>query len=76
MAFERDTKYILKEYHLSKKRDGSRKITSLLKEKGIQTFLNRVAKIMKKENIKSCIYKSYKPQITQSNHRKKVASIY
>ncbi|WP_317170530.1 IS3 family transposase, partial [Flammeovirga aprica] len=73
IAFERDTKHVLKEYHLSKKRYGSYKITSSLKEKGIQTSRNRVARIMKKENIKSCICKSYKPQTTQSNHGKKVA---
>jgi transposase InsO family protein len=76
IAWEKDTKLVLKEYNQSKKRYGSHKIASVLNRNGKITSRNRVARIMKKEGIKSCICKSYKPQTTRSDHGKRVAPNY
>jgi transposase InsO family protein len=60
-------------YDNSKKRYGSPRITSELKELGIQVSPPRVARLMKKANIKSIIRKKYRVQTTESNHKYAVA---
>jgi hypothetical protein len=59
---------IHKVYNNSKKRYGSPRITSELKELGIQVSRPRVARLMKKANIKSIIRKKYRVQTTYSKH--------
>ncbi|QZE15972.1 IS3 family transposase [Halosquirtibacter laminarini] len=73
IAWEKDTKLVLKEYNESKRRYGSHKITAVLNQNGVTTSRNRIARIMKRNGIKSCICKSYKPQTTRSDHGKRVA---
>lgn len=63
-----DAREIIAIYNNSKKRYGSYKITKELQHKGIQTSRNRVARIMKKEGIRSIINKKYKIQTTDSSH--------
>jgi transposase InsO family protein len=59
---------IHKVYNNSKKRYGSPRITSELRELGIQVSRPRVARLMKKANIKSIIRKKYRVQTTDSKH--------
>ncbi|QZE13627.1 IS3 family transposase [Halosquirtibacter laminarini] len=47
IAWEKDTKLVLKEYKESKRRYGSNKITAVLDQNGVTTSRNRVARIMK-----------------------------
>jgi putative transposase len=64
---------IHKVYDNSKKRYGSPRITSELREQGIQVSRPRVAKLMRKANIKSIIRRKYRVQTTDSNHKYEVA---
>jgi len=63
---------IHKVYDNSKKRYGSPRITCELRELGMQVSRPRVAKLMKKANIKSIIRKKYRVQTTDSNHKYEV----
>lgn len=64
---------IHKVYEDSKKRYGSPRITTELRELGIWASRPRVARLMKKANIKSIIRKKYRIQTTDSNHEYAVA---
>ena len=64
---------IHKIYDNSKKRYGSPRITSELKELGIAVSRPRVARLMKKANIKSIIRKKYRVQTTNSEHKYSIA---
>jgi transposase InsO family protein len=64
---------IHKIYNSSKKRYGSPRITSELRELGIRVSRPRVARLMKKANIKSIIRKKYRVQTTDSKHEYSVA---
>ena len=64
---------IRKIYNSSEKRYGSPRITSELREIGIQVSRPRVARLMKKANIKSIIRKKYRVQTTDSTHEFTVA---
>lgn len=64
---------IHKIYNSSKKRYGSPRITSELREQGIQVSRPRVARLMKKANIKSIIRRKYRVQTTDSKHEYTVA---
>jgi putative transposase len=59
---------IHKIYNSSKKRYGSPRITVELREQGIQVSRPRVARLMKKANIKSIIRRKYRVQTTDSKH--------
>lgn len=59
---------IHKVYNNSKQHYGSPRITSELNELGIRVSRPRVARLMKKANIKSIIRKKYRVQTTDSNH--------
>jgi transposase InsO family protein len=59
---------IHKIYDDSKKRYGSPRITSELREQGIQASRPRVARLMRKANITSIIRKKYRVQTTDSKH--------
>ena len=60
-------------YEDSKKRYGSPRITSELKEQGLSVSRPRVARLMKKANIKSIIRKKYRVQTTDSEHEYAIA---
>jgi transposase InsO family protein len=60
-------------YNDSKKRYGSPSIASELKELGIQASRPRVARLMRKANIKSIIRKKYRVQTTDANHEYAIA---
>lgn len=60
-------------YDNSKKRYGSPRITSELRDQGIRVSRPRVARLMKEANIKSIIRKKYKVQTTDSKHEYAVA---
>jgi putative transposase len=60
-------------YNESKKRYGSPRIASELRELGIQVSRPRVARLMKKANIKSIIRKKYRVQTTDSDHEYAIA---
>ncbi|QZE15956.1 IS3 family transposase [Halosquirtibacter laminarini] len=68
IAIKEDTIRIREIYEQSKYRYGSHKITAELRVQGVVTSRNRVARIMKKESIKSIVNKKYKVQTTDSNH--------
>jgi transposase InsO family protein len=59
---------IHKIYDNSKKRYGSPRITSELREQGIQVSRPCVARLMRKANLKSIIRKKYRVQTTDSKH--------
>jgi putative transposase len=65
---ERLKEQIAQVYQASKKRYGSPKITIELRLKGIKVSRPRVARIMKKEGIKSIVYKKFRVNTTDSNH--------
>ena len=67
------TKMILSIYKKSKQRYGSYKITKALKKRGVITSRNRVARIMKREEIRSIINRKYRVQTTDSEHDHKIA---
>lgn len=73
IAYVSDTKAIVSIYDTSKKRYGSYKIHAELRSRGINTSRNRVARIMKKQGIKSIINKKYRVQTTDSNHTNKIS---
>ncbi|QZT39111.1 IS3 family transposase [Halosquirtibacter xylanolyticus] len=73
VALEEDTVRIRKIYTESKARYGSHKIATELKALGVVTSRNRVARIMKKESIKSIVNKKYKVQTTDSNHSNSIS---
>ncbi len=60
-------------YNESKKRYGSPRIASELRELGIRASRPRVARLMRKANIKSIIRKKYRVQTTDSNHEYAIA---
>lgn len=60
-------------YKTSKSRYGSPKITYELKKKGLQISRPRVARIMKKANIRSIVHKRFRVCTTDSNHTYAVA---
>ena len=64
---------IHKIYDESKKRYGSPRIASELREQGMRVSRPRVARLMKKANIKSIIRKKYRVQTTDSKHEYTVA---
>jgi len=55
-------------YQESKGRYGSPKITEKLKSMNLKISRQRVARLMRSENIKSIIHKKYKVSTTDSNH--------
>lgn len=55
-------------FDFHKKRYGSPRITIEIKEKGFQVGHNRIARLMKENNIKAEIKKRFKPKTTDSNH--------
>ena len=55
-------------YKFHKGRYGSPRITKELMDKGYQVGHNRIARIMKENNIKAVIKKRFKPKTTDSNH--------
>jgi transposase InsO family protein len=60
-------------YESRKKRYGSPSIASELRELGIRASRRRVARLMKKANIKSIIRKKYRVQTTDSDHEYTIA---
>lgn len=60
-------------YKKSKGRYGSPKITHELKKRGVQLSRPRVARIMKKANIRSIAHKKFRVQTTESNHSYPIA---
>ncbi|HEY9298984.1 MAG TPA: IS3 family transposase, partial [Phormidium sp.] len=64
---------IRKVYNDSKERYGSPRITSELRALGICVSRPRVARLMKKANIKSIIRKKYRVQTTDSKHEYSIA---
>ncbi|QZT39154.1 IS3 family transposase [Halosquirtibacter xylanolyticus] len=73
VVLKEDTIRIRKIYTESKARYGSHKIAAELKALGVVTSRNRVARIMKKESIKSIVNKKYKVQTTDSNHSNSIS---
>jgi len=73
IAYTKDSKEIISIYNTSKKRYGSYKIHAELNVRGIKISRNRVARIMKKQAIKSIINKKYRVQTTDSNHANKIS---
>jgi transposase InsO family protein len=55
-------------YDTSKKRYGSPRITTELRELGIKVSHPRVGRLMKKANIRSIIKRKYRVQTTASKH--------
>ena len=60
-------------YNKSKGRYGSPKITHELQKRGIQISRPRVARIMRKANIRSIVHKRFRVQTTDSNHNYTIA---
>lgn len=60
---------ITKAYHKSEGRYGSPRITLELKMNGIKTSRPRVARLMRKAEIRSIVRKKYRVQTTDSKHR-------
>jgi putative transposase len=60
-------------YNKSKGRYGSPKITHELRKRGIQISRPRVARIMRKANIRSIVHKRFRVQTTDSNHNYTIA---
>ncbi len=60
-------------YNDSKKRYGSPRIASELREQGLSVSRPRVARLMRKANLKSIIRKKYRVQTTDSNHAYAIA---
>lgn len=52
----------------SKSRYGSPRIANELRERGVKTSRNRVARLMHKAAIRSIMYKKYRVQTTDSSH--------
>lgn len=73
MAYAKDSKEIISIYETSQKRYGSYKIHAELSSRGIKTSRNRVARIMKKQGIKSIVNKKHRVQTTDSNHSNRIA---
>ena len=63
-------------YQQSKCRYGSPRITMELKEAGIKVSRPRVARVMKRANLKSIIRRKYRVQTTDSKHTYAVAENY
>jgi transposase InsO family protein len=71
---EQQTLELIKEvYKTSKSRYGSPKITHELKKKGLHISRPRVARIMKRANIKSIVQKKFRICTTDSKHDHPVA---
>ncbi len=65
---------LIREIHrMSKGRYGSPKITVEIRKRGIQISRPRVARIMKKANIRSVVHKRFRIQTTDSNHNYPIA---
>jgi transposase InsO family protein len=61
-------------YDRSQSRYGSPRIADDLKESGVNASRNRVARLMRKANIKSIMYKKYRVQTTDSKHDYPIAN--
>ncbi len=57
----------------SQGRYGSPRIANELRDRGVKTSRNRVARLMRKEAIRSIMYKKYRVQTTNSTHNYPVA---
>lgn len=73
LTLKEHTQLVKAIHKASKGRYGSHKVHAELKSQGIQTSRNRVARIMKKESIRSIVNRKYKVQTTDSNHSNKIA---
>ena len=60
-------------YQESKGRYGSPKITSCLRRRGLKASMPLIARIMRKEHIRSIVCRKYRIQTTDSSHRYKIA---
>ena len=72
-SYREDTVRIKEIYLASKSRYGSHKIHAELKAQGVITSRNRVARIMKKESIRSIVNRKYRVQTTDSNHSNRIS---
>ncbi|WP_229312246.1 IS3 family transposase [Larkinella punicea] len=61
-------------YDRSQSRYGSPRITDDLSELGVKASRNRVARLMRKANIKSIMYRKYRVQTTDSKHDYPIAN--
>lgn len=64
----------IRQVHIqSQGRYGSPRIAGELRDRGVKTSRNRVARLMRKEAIRSIMYKKYRVQTTDSAHDYSVA---
>lgn len=68
--------HINRVYQKSKCRYGSPRITMELKQAGIKVSRHRVARVMKRANLKSLVRQKYRIQTTDSKHRYAVSENY
>lgn len=52
----------------SRKSYGSPRVTEALKDQGLKCSENRVARLMRETDLRSCVAKKFKPQTTDSKH--------